>query len=42
MCSGKKRQCSFYEFIRECYVHGMMDGEALKASNPPPRELIIV
>jgi hypothetical protein len=23
----------FYEFIGECYVHGMMDGEAIKHQN---------
>lgn len=29
-----------YEFIGECYLHGMMDGEAIQVSNnekPPPR-----
>ena len=29
-----------YEFIGECYLHGMMDGEAMEVLNseePPPR-----
>ncbi|KAK5625785.1 hypothetical protein RRF57_001501 [Xylaria bambusicola] len=30
----KKKQCSRYEFVGECYVHGMMDGEALNSSTP--------
>lgn len=29
-----KNQRSIYEFVGECYVHGMMDGEALNSSTP--------
>ncbi|GAW14441.1 hypothetical protein ANO14919_038440 [Xylariales sp. No.14919] len=36
----KKNQCSLYEFVGECYVHGMMDGEALN-SPTPQREFVI-
>lgn len=24
---------SYYEFVGECYLHGMMDGEAIKYQN---------
>ncbi|KAH7333797.1 hypothetical protein BKA66DRAFT_435785 [Pyrenochaeta sp. MPI-SDFR-AT-0127] len=37
----EKNQCSLYEFVGECYVHGMMDGEALNSSTPQ-REFGIV
>jgi hypothetical protein len=30
----QKGQSSLYEFMGECYLHGMMDGEALKSKNP--------
>lgn len=26
----KEPKCYYYEFIGECYVNGMMDGEAMK------------
>lgn len=37
----KKDRCSLYEFVGECYVHGMMDGEALN-SLVTQREFVII
>ena len=31
--SGKEARPSYYEFLGECYVHGMMDGEAIEFQN---------
>jgi hypothetical protein len=31
--SGEDPRNFYYEFIGECYVHGMMDGEAIKYQN---------
>ena len=37
----RKEQSDHYKFVGECYVHGMMDGEAINSSNTR-REFIIV
>jgi hypothetical protein len=33
MFGGEEPRLSYYEFVGECYVHGMMDGEAIKYQN---------
>lgn len=37
----KKDQASLYQFVGECYIHGMMDGKASKSS-APRQEFVIV
>ena len=38
----EKSNSDDWEFIGECYVHGMMDGEAVKDLDLPTREFVIV
>jgi hypothetical protein len=33
---------SQFEFVGECYVHGMMDGQACSDKSPPPEEIILL
>ncbi|KIM99219.1 hypothetical protein OIDMADRAFT_20001 [Oidiodendron maius Zn] len=36
----KRDQLYRHKFVGECYIHGMMDGDALNSSNPR-REFVI-